>query len=196
MQVRKETIYILIAGAVLLLGGAVYRYFPNIMDGWSLDEEIALEKEKQKKYIELGRERSSLEARLIKMNRSLERAEAGLLSGETPAMAGVDVQNALASIASRSSVEIESIYVLARKETDESVPFAGEYPEVQVEVGLVATIRQLKEMLHGIESSSTLLRISEARCDTEGAKKMGLIKIRLTIEGFMNNINRDPDKRR
>lgn len=189
MQIRKETLYILIAGALLLLVGAFYRYSPGLANGWDIDAEIAREKEKLEKFTALVRERSFHEAHLIKMNRSLERTESGLLTGETPAMAGVDIQNALSSIAGRSGVEIESMYVLTVKEIDESDP----YPRVEVEAGFNASVRQLKEILYGIQSSSTLLRVSDATCDIEAAKKTGLLKIRLKVEGFMKKTGSPED---
>ncbi len=109
---NKERKYILIGGAILLLIGAIYRFFPEIEAFQPSGEEIVLKQKKLIKYRQTVEERSQTDAKLIALNRSLERSEAGLLNGETPALAAVDIQNILNQIASKSKVEVKAMRVL------------------------------------------------------------------------------------
>lgn len=185
MQVRKETIIIIAVGIVLVLGVAIYRFGPDLST-LAMDDNISLERTKLGKYQELIQEKSTLDRQLIVLNRALEKAESGLLAGETSALAGVDIQNALNAIASRSDVAIDSIRVLPKRETgDDADPIAEQYPAIRVEALFKADISQLKEVLHGIETSPTLLRVIESRCRIAGAGTSETIRVTLMIEGYM-----------
>ncbi|MDM8522736.1 type II secretion system protein GspM [Desulfococcaceae bacterium HSG8] len=187
----KERKYILIGGAILLLIGAIYRFGPADFDGFHpLGEEISLKERKLVKYRQMVQERNELDGKLIALNRSLERAETGLLTGETPSLAAVDIQNILNEIGSRSEVEITSMRVLAPKNhlardkgvTEESP--AGQYTGIPVQISIVSTIRQLKELLYGIETSSKFLRVTEMKVRARD-RQVKKIYSTFTVEGFM-----------
>ena len=180
LKISKERKILLIAGAVLLLLGLVYRYFPAIDSMASLDDEILLKEQKLIKYRKMVRERNELEQKLINLNRTLERAEAGLLSGETSALAAVDIQNTLNAIAENIDVEVLTMRVLKPDEKEENL-----YIAVPVQVTLRGKVRQLKEMLYQVEDNAKLLKISDLRIRVIRSKEEGEVQATLTVEGFM-----------
>lgn len=183
---NKERKYILIVGALLLLIGAVYRFFPEIEELQPAGEEIVLKQKRLIKYRQTVQERSQTDARLIALNRSLERSEAGLLNGETPALAAVDIQNILNQIAGKSKVEVKAMRVLEPAEPEDGPPVKAQFLRVPVQITVNSTVRQLKEILYGIESSSKLLRIMEMKVTAGRSKQSEQLYSTLVVEGFMN----------
>jgi len=183
---NKERKYILIGGAILLLIGAIYRFFPEIEAFQPSGEEIVLKQKKLIKYRQTVEERSQTDAKLIALNRSLERSEAGLLNGETPALAAVDIQNILNQIASKSKVEVKAMRVLEPAEPEDGPPVKAQFLRIPVQITVNSTIRQFKEILYGIETSSKLLRITEMKITAGRSKPAEQIYSSLVVEGFMN----------
>jgi hypothetical protein len=183
---NKERKYILTAGALLLLIGAVYRFFPEIEAFQPSGEEIILKQKKLIKYRQTVEERSQTDAKLIALNRSLERSEAGLLNGETPALAAVDIQNILNQIASKSKVEVKAMRVLEPAEPEDGPPVKAQFLRIPVQITVNSSIRQFKEILYGIETSSKLLRITEMKITAGRSKPAEQIYSSLVVEGFMN----------
>ena len=97
-NMSKERKYLLMGGGVLLLLGVLYRFFPVIQDLKPAGSEIIFKKQQIAKYRQKIQKRKNLESRRIALNRNLGRAESGLLAGETPALAAVDIQNILSDI--------------------------------------------------------------------------------------------------
>ncbi len=183
---NKERKYILIGGVLLLLTGAVYRFFPEIEAFQPSGEEIVLKQKKLIKYRQTVQERSQTDAKLIALNRSLERSEAGLLNGETPALAAVDIQNILNQIAGKSKVEVKAMRVLEPAEPEDGPPVKAQFLRIPVQITVSSSIRQLKEILYGIETSSKLLRITEMKVTAGRSKPAEQIYSTLVVEGFMN----------
>jgi len=181
----KERKYILIVGAMLLLLGAIYRFYPDLPNFQTLGGEIALKQRKVVKYRQMVQERNALNARLISLNRSLERAESALLTGETPALAAVDIQNTLNDITDRSKVVVSSMRVLKPKEPDEESPAKGQYLGIPVQVTLSAGIRQLKEVFYRIETSMKFLRVTDMRIRINSRSQTEQVFATFTVEGFM-----------
>ena len=183
IKLNKQRKVILIAGAIALFVGVVYRFFPIFDNIESMDDEIALKEKKLVKYRAMVREREALESKLISLNRAIERAENGLLEGETPALAAVDVQNILNEITGKSELEVLTMRVLKPQGKDEDL-----YTAIPVQITIRCTIRQLKEILYQVESSSRLLRISDFRVRVIRSKVEGQIQATLTVEGFVKKI--------
>jgi hypothetical protein len=179
-RIDKEKKYILIAGAVLLLFGLAYRLFPFFQGIQGSGAEINIKERQLAKYQKAVKERNDIEARLVSMNRSLERSEAGLLTGKTAALAAVDIQNILNEIASRNEVEIRSVRVLKSKELDD-----GHYIGIPVQFTLNSTVRQLKEILYRIEASPKLLTVERIIISVVRQKGSRQIRSDITVCGFM-----------
>ena len=116
--IDKRRRYLLIAGAVLLLFGFAFWLFPFFEGIQGGETDIAAQKKRIAKYRQTVKGRGELEARLASLNKSLERAEAGLLTGKTAALAAVDIQNILNEIAIGSGVEMKSVQVLKSQQKD------------------------------------------------------------------------------
>lgn len=180
----KRRRYLLIAGAALLLFGLAFRLFPYIEGIEGVEKEIAAQQKRVAKYRQTVKGRGELEARLVSVSQSLERAEAGLLTGTTAALAAVDIQNILNEIALGSGVEIKSVQVLKSQKQD-SDPYVG----VPVQFTVSATIRQLKDILYKIEASPKFfLTVERIGISVAGAASPGQIRCDITVSGIMKNV--------
>ncbi len=179
LKINKKRKIILIAGAAVLLVGFLYRFFPAFESMEALEQDIDLKQKKLQKYRRMVQERNELESRLISYNRVIERAESGLLEGETSALAAVDIQNILNEIAGRSGLEVLTMRVLKPEGKEGDL-----YTTIPVQVTLRCTVRQLKEVVFQIESSPKLLRIGDFRARVVRSKEEGQVQATLTVEGF------------
>ena len=94
MTLSRERRYILIGGALLLLLGMLYRFTPSLEGIFGSGEATALKEQKLANYRRIARKRQALEMQLDVLRQTLRRAESGLLSGKTPALAEVEASQA------------------------------------------------------------------------------------------------------
>ena len=142
------------AGAILLCLGLIYRFLPFFQEIVSPGNEIELRERQLIKYQKMVEYGSGLGEALSSLRHALKQAESRLLTGKTPSLAAVDIQNILHKIADKSKVDISSLKVLKPREVGKK-----EYLEVSVEFSAITTIRQLKEVLYRIEASSKYLTV-------------------------------------
>ena len=184
LVVDKRRRYLLIAGVVLLLCGFVFWLFPFFEGVQNGGGDMAAQKKRIAKYRQTLKGRGELEARLASLNKALERAEAGLLTGKTAALAAADIQNVLNDIARGSGVEIKSIQVLKSPQKD-----TDEYIGVPVQFTVSSTIRQLKDILYKVEASPkiflTVERIGISVVGTGGPEQ---IRSDITVSGIMKHV--------
>ncbi len=180
LTITKERKYLLIGGMILLMIGAVYRFYPYFNIFNTLDDEIGMKQSKILKYQQKVQQRSAYEAQHVAFGRLLERAHTSLLNGKTPALAAVDIQNVLNSIAGRHDVEIKTIRVLKPKESEET-----DYMTIAVQFDVTSTIIQLKDILYGIESAEQFLRVTSIRIKIKRGKQADLISSSVKVEGFI-----------
>jgi hypothetical protein len=179
---RRRTL--LIAGAVLLLFGLAFWLFPFFegIQGGIMD--IAAQKKRVAKYRQTVQGRGELEARLVSLNKSLEQAEATLLTGKTTALAAVDVQNVLNEITLGSGVVIRSVQVLKSQKQD-----SDQYVSVPVQFTVGATIRQLKDILYKIEASPKFfLTVERIGISFFGDATSDQLRVDITVSGIMKNV--------
>ena len=182
--VDKRRRYLLIAGAVLLLFGLAFRLFPVFEGIQGIGTDIAAQQKRVAKYRQTVKGRGELEARLVSVNKSLERVEAGLLTGKTVALAAVDIQNILNEIAIGSGVEIKSVQVLKSQKQD-----SDQYISVPVQFMVSATTRQLKDILYKIEASPKFfLTVERIGISVTGAGSPGQMRCDITVSGIMKNV--------
>jgi len=184
LVVDKRRRYLLIAGAVLLFCGFVYWLLPFFEGVQNGEGDIAAKMKRIAKYRQTLKGRGELEARLVSLNKALERAEAGLLTGKTAALAAADIQNVLNEIAIGSGVEIKSIQVLKSQQKD-TEPYIG----VPVQFTVSATIRQLKDILYKVETSSKIfLTVERIGISVVGAGGPEQIRCDIAVSGIMKNV--------
>ena len=181
--IDKRRRYLLIAGAVLLLFGFAYWLLPYVEGIRGGETDIAAQKKRIAKYLQTVKGRGELDARVASLSKSLERAEAGLLTGKTAALAAVDIQNVLSEIAVGSGIELRSVVVpkLQPKDTEQ-------YVSVPVAFTVSASIRQLKDLLYKIEASPKFfLTVEKIGISVAGAGSPGQIRCDVTVSGIMKN---------
>ena len=182
--IDKRRRYLLIAGGVFLLFGLAFWLFPFFEGIPGGETDIAAQKKRIAKYRQTVKGRGELEARLASLNKSLERAEAGLLTGKTAALAAVDIQNILNEIAIGSGVEMRSVQVPKPQPKD-----TEQYISVPVQFTVSVTIRQLKDILYKIEASPKFfLTVERIGISVAGAGSPGQIRCDVTVSGIMKNI--------
>ena len=185
-KMTQERKYIIIGGLILLLIGAVYRFAPeqSFSVFQSFKDEISIQEKRLEKYRQILQDRNQIEARLLSLTRSLDHAESGLLTGETPPLAAVDIQNILNEIAGKSNIEVKTMRVLNPEEPVKESPVKN-YLGIPVEITLSANIRQLKEVLYKIETSPKILKISDMKIRLISNSDIKEVYATLIISGFM-----------
>ena len=180
---NRRTKIMVLAGCILLIAGLGYRFQPAVRDAWNPDEEIAVKEKQLLKYRQLARSAQLLTERYEANQKILKALQSGLLSGTTPALAAVDIQNILNDIAVSRGVEIRKVRVLKPEETGST-----EYISIPVQFTLSSTIRQLKGILYGIENASRYLSVKQIRIRVPRgarAKPQATIQADVTVAGFM-----------
>lgn len=182
-SLTRERKYILLVGAGLLFFGLVYRIFPLFQGVYGGSDQIDAKRKQLVKYQGVLGQEKQLKDRLSALSKALKRGESRFLSGRTPSLAGVDMQNILNRITSKSGVEIKSVRVLkALKQED------ARYLSIPVKFSIIPTIRQLKEILYGIEASGKYLTVREMRINVPGRKNRAKLRVDMTVTGFMKAV--------
>ncbi|MCP4681064.1 MAG: hypothetical protein GY864_01860 [Desulfobacterales bacterium] len=181
-KIDKKKKYILIIGTVLLLFGLIYRIFPLIRGLDPGDEEIILKQRQLVKYRRMIEQKGDSEKKVANLNKVLGRMESGLLSGKTPSLAAADIQNILNKIVSKSGVTLKTVKVL-KAEISEEI----DYISIPVQFSINANIRQVKEILYGIENSRKYLETREIKVSTSRRRRGNTTNIRsdITVVGLM-----------
>lgn len=176
----KERKYLYLCGAVLLLAGLVYRFYPSDVGLTGFREGFALKQRKIIKYSSVVGQKESVEKHLKKLNKIVASSVKQFLKGSTPALAAVEIQNILNQIADKVEISISRIDI--KKETREK----GEtIISIPVRFNIVSTTTQLKDMIYYIESSDKLLRIVDMKSNVLKKKHPEQIRSTITIEGFI-----------
>ncbi len=184
----RERKIILIGGVILLLAGAVYRFYPEMTLYFGTEGAIAAKQEKVVKYRQMVAERKAATAQLEAMRGRLTALEAGLFEGETPALAAAGIQNTLTRIAEESGIEIATIRVMS-SEKAENLPYVG----IPVQLTFHAAIGDLKGFLYGIQNDSKLLRVSEAQIRSDRRGRSEAVQANLTVTGYAAALSPPPD---
>lgn len=180
IPLNKEKRYLLIAGMVLLLVGAVYRFYQDFLDVFTRPDEVTFKENELTRYRKALQEKGLLEAELLSTERELARNEAALLSKGTASLAAVDIQNMVNDLGELKKVDIKSMRVLEPKRLEN----AG-YMTVPLEIAMTGSIRQLKEVLFGIENSQKLLKVSAIRIRIPNMNHPEELHCTVVVEGFM-----------
>ncbi len=182
----KKRKYLILCG-ILLLIMTIYKYIvhPAFLYVDRLGEEIVLKHKMLSGYKKVIYGKTDLTYKLSFIKKELTRAGAGLLNGNTPALASVEIQNRLNKIVTKSGVELKSMKILDPVVTDY-------YTMLPVQYNIVSDTRSLRDMLYRIENSPTYLIIKELRVRvrkkrTRFRDKQNNYEINstLTITGYM-----------
>jgi len=185
----KERKLLLAGGALVLLLGLIYNLAPRFADWEARDEALDLQRDTLARYRRIIAEKDALGREKRALEGLLRRSEAGLLDAKTPALAAVEIQKGLQDLAARLGAEVKSMRQREAASPDEDAP----YRPVSVEVTLAASIGQLVEMLHAVETDSRVQRVLEMTLRAAAGRDEGAILATLTIEGFMRNARQTED---
>jgi len=183
-NITKERKYLLIAGSVLLLLGVLYRFSPTLQDLKPTESEIVLKKKKILKYRNEVLKEPQLQSHLAALNRNVKQDDFGLLSGKTPALSAVEIQNALNEVSGEIDINIDTMRVLKPVDLENM-----DYLSVPVQFSFKSTIRQLEKLLYKIESSPKIITVTQMsirRISTDPEK----IQSTLTVSGFFKKENK------
>lgn len=181
----KERKYILIGGAVLLILASIYRFSPQIDGFLETADDIAFKMEQMEKYRKRALKRQAYQTRLLDLNRKLQQLESRLLTGESSSLAAVDIQNILNDIVRRNRLEIDQIQVLRPRKNEDAKMEGYQYEAVPVRISIESTIRQLQNILYGIESHPKILIIKDLQSRVLQSGEKEAIQTTLTVEGYM-----------
>lgn len=180
LALTRERKIILIGGAILLLLGVIYNLAPRFQGVLSEDENLALKEEKLVRYLARVNEKASFVQQEKAYQNRLRRLEAGLLEPKTSALAAVDIQTMIRDIAVKHGAEVKTMRILSVVSSDDEA-----YVAIPVEVTLSSTVRQLVEVLYGIEASNRLMHVADLTARAAGGRSGDKILATMTVEGFM-----------
>jgi hypothetical protein len=185
VKIDRSRKYLLIAGVVVLLIGAVYRIWPQMQDIFGAGNSIALKKRQIVKYQATVKASENLQADVESLKKALEKGEKGLLTGKTAALAAADIQKVLQEMAEKSQVEIKTVRVL-KADTAKG----GLYLSVPVQLSIFSTIGHLKEFLYKIMVSAKYLTVEKVAITVRRARKGELKRVsaNITVNGFLKRI--------
>ena len=141
IPLTKERKMILAFGAVVLLLGAIYRFYPNIHAMVSVSDEMAVKQKQVETYAGIVAQRQQIAKENATVKRLLNQTEARLLAGATPSLAAVEIQNILNAIGAQSNVKFVSMRVM-KPEEDEKTGFV----RLPVQFSMNSSISHLKVM--------------------------------------------------
>lgn len=181
IPLNKERKMILAFGAVILLLGAIYRFYPDIRALVSVSDEMAVKIKQVETYKTIVAQGQQIAKENTAVKRLMNQAEVRLLPGATPALAAVEIQNTLNAIATANKVTFDSMRVM-KPEEDEAAGFI----RLPVQFSMNVTIVQLKDILYKIEASPKLLIIKEFDASLSRSRDQNmLIRSTVTVEGVM-----------
>lgn len=177
---NRERKIILIGGAILLLFGAIYRFYPVIISVVSASDEIVMKQNHVEKFLRIAEQRKQAVNENGYVKRQFSQIESRFLTGETPSLAAVEIQEILGEIAEANNVNFMSMRVMKPKDNENT-----NYIRLPVQFSMNSDINQLKEIIYKVESSSKLLVITELDAKRVRSRDRQLIRSTIKVEGVM-----------
>jgi hypothetical protein len=165
-----------IAAAILLL--LEFGAFP-VWDDWQA-ERVGLPVREQtlRKFREAVEERPLREAETATLAVRLREAEAGLLTGDTPAIAGAELREWIQQLAADSSMEIVSSQFLPAR------PLGNDYWQVPLGVQMKGRLDSLLGFLKACGSGSKTLSVARLQIQRLGDPQKS-VQVNLTVAGIL-----------
>jgi len=170
--------YALIAFAILIGLGVIYRSLPFFQEIVSPGAKIDFKEGRLITYQKIVRAGRNLNARLDALNTNLKQLESRLLTGKTPSLAAVEIQEIVREIAGKSNVQIGKVGVLTPKELNRN------FMRIPVEFFIIPTVGQLKQILYRIKSSPKSLIVTGLKIRPYSSQTTQ-VRCRITVAGFM-----------
>lgn len=176
----RERKIILLAGAFLLVIGAMYRFWPAIVSTVSVADDIAFKTDQVEKYQQIAARKDQVVKENAGIKKQFRQMESRLLTGSTPSLSAVEIQNTLNAIAEAVGVKFSTMRVMKAVESEEA-----DYVRVPVQFSMDSDILQFKDLIYQIETSSRLLVVSELDIRQLRSRDGYRIRSVVTVEGVM-----------
>jgi hypothetical protein len=167
LQLKKRRKIIVVGCALLALPAMIFLFDSLNRSTQRFNEALLLKQDKLAKYRQKVQDKKAVKRELLNLQTTFKRAEAALLNGKTPSLAAARILQP-----DRSGKDL--------------------YLAIPVEVTIDSTMRQLTQLLYGLDRSPKLLRITKlgirSRAGhgrvTSSAGPVNIITT-LTVEGFV-----------
>lgn len=178
----KQTKYLIAIGCTLLVIGAIYRWYGDIQQLVSIQDEIEMKAQKLAKYEQILKEKEKIEAEYSSVVQAIQQSENRLLTGDTPALAAAEMQNILSKIAGESQLQIPTMRIMNPVESAHEF-----YNAIPIQLTMICSIKQLRDILYKIETHEKLFVIKNLRIRSMSNYGTDAIETTLTVEGYMKN---------
>lgn len=186
----KKRKYFLLCMALLLMGGLIYRIWPQIESIQVSDgSEIDIKKKQLIKYHKMVRSGGALEKEADLLRQRLKKAESGLLTGKTTALAAADIQKVVREMAEKCGVEIKTVRVLKPEKVVEDY-----YIRIPLQLTISSSVRHLKEFLYLMMNSPKYLTVQKVgisvrrtRLRRKSRKVTESVRADITVNGYLKN---------
>jgi hypothetical protein len=181
IPLTKERKMIIAFGAMALLLGAIYRFYPDLRAMVSASDEMAVKQKQVKTYSGIVAQRQQVEKENASVKRLKNQMETCFLPGDTPSLAAVEIQNILNAIGTANNVKFVTMRVMKPEEDKNS-----KFVRLPVQFSMNSTIVQLKEILYKIEASPKMLIVKELDAGISKSRdQLEMIRSTITVEGVM-----------
>lgn len=165
-----------IAAAILLL--LEYGAFP-VWDAWQAERTgLPVREQTLRKFREAVESRPLREAENATLEARLREAEAGLLTGDTPAIAGAELREWIQQLAADNSMEIVSSQFLPAR------PLGNDYQQVPLGVQMKGRLDSLLNFLKACGSGSKTLSVARLQIQRLGDPQKS-VQVNLTVAGIL-----------
>jgi hypothetical protein len=183
LKLDKNRKFLLLVGAIILLLGCVYRFYPFFQNLLFPKLEIELKRGQIVKYQKLLDAESGLETTTKNLINELNKAEEGLFTGKTPTLTAAQIQDILQKITAKSGVVIQRLQVLEPERLKKDA-----YLRIPVEFYMNATTSQLKEVLYNIGVFQKYLKVRQLNIQFAGRKDGDPVRCQITVAGYMKGV--------
>jgi Tfp pilus assembly protein PilO len=172
-----------IAAAIFLL--LAYGAFP-VWDAWQAERGgLPVREQTLRKFREAVESRPLREAENATLEARLREAEAGLLTGDTPAIAGAELREWIQQLAADSSMEIVSSQFLPAR------PLGNDYWQVPLGVQLKGRFDSLLNFLKACGSGAKTLSVARLQIQRVGDAQKS-VQVNLTVAGILPRTASEP----
>jgi hypothetical protein len=181
---------VIVLGAILVLGVLIYYATTLLPDSGDLAQAVDLKKKMLLKQRETLAREEFYKTRLEQYRKLLEQDMTRLLPGDSPNVAGAELQKILTEFADQSSVEITQKNILPTKKAEDGIQ------EISVRLDTTCAPEQLVQFIAAIENYEKFLTIDELTVTgIRGAQKKYEIRPSLTVSGYIGSQETKPAER-
>jgi type II secretory pathway component PulM len=175
----REKKYLIAGGAIVLVVVVFYAVTTLIPDREKLAVDVENQKRMLVRYREMIAQEDSLKSRLDKYGERLKKDMDRLLTGDTPSMAGAELQRVLSDIAAQNGVEIN------RKNARPEQKIQDAVVKVSVQIETNCGPDQLVQFLSAVENYPKFLTIDELSITSYRIQKRLEIHPIITVAGYI-----------